>query len=103
MTYSNSSTASNKGEMGWVNKDSLNTQISDVLKEMKIGDISKPIINLNNILFLKLDDRRLSKAKDLNLEELTEQISKQKENELFSLYSTSHLSKVKNNALIEYK
>lgn len=103
MTYSNSSTASNKGDMGWVNKDSFNTQISNVLKEMKIGDISKPIINLNNILFLKLDDRRLSKAKDLNLEQLTERISKQKENELFSLYSTSHLSKVKNNALIEYK
>jgi peptidyl-prolyl cis-trans isomerase SurA len=103
MTYSNSSTASNKGDIGWVNKDSLNTQISNVLKNMKIGDISKPIISLNNILFLKLNDKRLSKAKDLNIKELTEQISKQKENELFALYSTSHLSKIKNYALIEYK
>ncbi|MDC0545091.1 peptidylprolyl isomerase [Pelagibacteraceae bacterium] len=103
ITYSNSSTASNKGDIGWVNQDSLNTQIANTLKRMKIGDISKPIINLNNILFLKLDDKRSSKVEDLNLKELTEQISKQKENELFSLYSTSHLSKIKNNALIEYK
>ena len=101
--YSNSSTASNKGDMGWVNKDSLNTQISNVLKEMKIGDISRPIININNILFLKLDDKRTSEVRDLNLQELSKQISKQKENELFALYSTSHLSIVKNNALIEYK
>ena len=103
ITYSNSSTSSNKGDIGWVNQDSLNTQIAKNLKRMKIGDISKPIINLNNILFLKLDDKRSSKVEDLNLKELTEQISKQKENELFSLYSTSHLSKIKNNALIEYK
>ena len=103
MTYSNSSTASNKGDMGWVNKDTLNAQISNVLKGMKIGDISRPIIKLNNILFLKLDDKRASEVRDINLQELSKQISKQKENELFALYSTSHLSKVKNNALIEYK
>ncbi len=101
--YSNSLTASDKGDMGWINKDSLNTQIYDALKGMKIGEISKPIINLDSILILKLDDKRSSKIKDINLEELTKQINKQKENELFALYSKSHLSKVKNNALIEYK
>jgi len=103
LTYSNSSTASIKGDMGWINKDSLNTQIYNVINGMKVGDISSPIINLNNILFLKLDDKRVSEVRDLNLEELSKQISVQKENELFALYSTSHLSKVKNNSLIEYK
>ncbi len=102
-TYSSSSTASNKGDMGWINKDTLNTQISNILKGMKIGDISKPIVNLNNISFFKLDDKRISNVEDLNLQELTKRINAQKENELFNLYSTSHLSKVKNNALIEYK
>ena len=101
--YSNSLTASNKGDMGWINKDSLNAQIYNALKGIKIGEISKPIINLDSILILKLDDKRSSKIKDINLEELTKQINKQKENELFALYSKSHLSKVKNNALIEYK
>ena len=101
--YSNSLTASNKGDMGWINKDSLNAQIYNALKGMKIGEISKPIINLDSILILKLDDKRSSEVKDINLEELTKQINKQKENELFALYSKSHLSKVKNNALIEYK
>lgn len=101
--YSNSLTASNKGDMGWINKNSLNTQIYNALKGMKIGEISKPIINLDSILILKLDDKRSSEVKDINLEELTKQINKQKENELFALYSKSHLSKVKNNALIEYK
>ena len=30
-------------------------------------------------------------------------MSEQKKNELFNLYSRSHLSKLKNNSLIEYK
>ena len=42
-----------------------------------------------------------NKIKDKRV--IIEYISKQKENELFALYSTSHLSIVKNNALIEYK
>ena len=102
-TFSNSSTASNEGDMGWINKDSLNNKILNIVSEMKIGDVSKPIINLNNILFLKLYDKRSTKTKDLNLKELSNKINRQKENELFGLYSTSHLSKIKNNALIEYK
>ena len=103
MRYSNSVTSSNNGDIGWVNKDSLNTQIFNILKKMKIGDISSPIINLNNILFLKLIDKRSSEVKDVNLKEITKRITKQNENELFALYSNSHLSKVKSNALIEYK
>ena len=103
VSFSISSTASSKGDMGWVNKESLNNRILNIVTKMKIGDVSKPIINVNNILFLKLYDKRSTKAKDLNLKELSKKIIRQKENELFGLYSTSHLSKVKNNALIEYR
>ena len=70
---------------------------------MKVGDVTKPIKTQNSILFLKLDDKKISKKKDINLVKLKESIIIQKRNELFNLYSRSHLSKLKNTSIIEYK
>lgn len=70
---------------------------------MKVGDVTKPIKTQNSILFLKLDDKKISKKKDINLVKLKESIIMQKRNELFNLYSRSHLSKLKNTSIIEYK
>ena len=69
---------------------------------MKPGQITKPINRQNSILILKLNDVRVSKTEDINIPELKERLLSQK-NELFNLYSKSHLSKLKNNSLIEYK
>ena len=70
---------------------------------MNIGDISQPIIKQNIFLFLKLNDKRKSKIDKVNLVKLRKNLINQKKNELFNLYSNSHLSKLKNNILIEYK
>ena len=68
---------------------------------MQPGDISKPIRNPNSVIFLKLTDKKSSQINELDKDKI-KRLIKQK-NELFSLYSNSHLSKLKNNALIEYK
>ena len=70
---------------------------------MEIGEVSQPIKNMNTLLFLKITDRKTTKIDNINLEELKKKIVDQKKNELFNLYSRSHLSKLKNNSLIEYK
>ena len=70
---------------------------------MDIGETSKPIKRQNSIIFLKIADKRSSKTKDINLSELKSKLVNQKKNELYNLYSRSHLSKLKNNSLIEYK
>ena len=69
---------------------------------MKVGEVSPPIKNINTLLFLQLTDKKITKIDNINLEEL-KKMSEQKKNELFNLYSRSHLSKLKNNSLIEYK
>ena len=103
MKYSISSTAANKGNLGWVNSNTLSKEIYNVLNKMKPGQITKPINRQNSILILKLNDVRVSKTEDINIPELKERLIKSKKNELFNLYSKSHLSKLKNNSLIEYK
>ena len=89
--------------MGWVNENILSKKIYDILINLKIGDISEPIFSATNVMFLQLNDKRTKEIKNLNIEELKKDIIKQKRNELFSLYSNSHLSKIKNSLLVEYK
>ena len=70
---------------------------------MEIGQISNPIKRQNSILFLKLVNERTARVENINIEELKERIIGQKKNEMFNLYSKSHLSKLRNSVLIEYK
>ena len=101
--FSISSSSKNFGNIGWINSESLNSKVSKVLKNLKIGEVSKPIKSLNSFIFFKLIDKRVSKINEIDTEEFKKRLINQRKNELFNLYSRSHLSKLKNNSLIEYK
>ena len=103
MTHSISLSSNNKGNLGWINSKSLSKDILDIVKKMSIGSISEPILQQNNLIFLKLNKKRFTDPKKINKEILKERILNKKKNELFNLYSRSYLSKLKNNSLIEYK
>ena len=51
LKFSDSGSASNAGDIGWVNSKSLSKKIYDLLKEMNKGDISKPIKKQNRFYF----------------------------------------------------
>ena len=70
---------------------------------MEIGEISEPILSQNSLLFLKILDKRLSEPGKIDLVKLKKDLINNKKNELFNLYSRSHLSKLKNSSLIEYQ
>ena len=103
LKYSISSTASNKGDLGWINAKSLSEQIYNAIKKVKIGEISKPIRRENSVLFLKVNDIKTSNIEDINLIDLKKKLINQKKNELVELYSLSHLSKIRNTSSVEYK
>ena len=99
----NKTSVSNNSDLGWINSKSLSPEIFDMLDKMKIGEVTKPIKRQNTLILLKLTDKRLSKKEDLEINKLKNQILNKKKNEQFNLYSKSHLLKLKNNSLIEYK
>ena len=101
--YSVSPSSVKKGDLGWINEKSINPQIYKLIKDLNIGDIAKPIKNFENVIFYKLSDKKISKVENLNLEKLKKNLINQKQNELLNFYSANHLSKIKNNSLIEYK
>ncbi len=101
--FSISQSSNNKGELGWVNGNILSKQIYNIVSNMKPGEISKPIMQQGSVIFLKLKDKRSVKSKGLDEIKLRKDLIVQKKNELFNLYSRSHLSKLKNTSFIEYR
>jgi peptidyl-prolyl cis-trans isomerase SurA len=103
LKYNDTYSASQKGNLGWINSKSLSNDIYKLLNQMKKGEVSRPVKRQNSIIFLKLNDKRISKTNNLNLTKLKEDLMANKKNEQFDLYSRSHLSKIRNMSLIEYK
>ncbi len=100
---SGSYSAPDGGRLGWLSEKSLSKKILNVVNKLKINEISDPIISGNSLMLIKLNNVRVKQVENLNTEKLRKNIIEQRKNELFSLYSNSHLSKIKNNLLVEYK
>lgn len=100
--YSNSTSALNGGEIGWIKLQSMSNNISDEIESLNIGDVSKPIINGENLIFLKVIDKRFIEINnEISTKKIKEDLINAKKSELLNLYSVSHLSKKRNNTLIE--
>ena len=97
------STAINNGNLGWINSKSLSKQMIDILDKMRINEVSKPIIKLNNVMFLKITDKRSVEINSQNIDDLKKNIINNKTNELFKLYSNNHLSKIKSSSFIKFR
>ena len=102
LRFSISSSASNKGDIGWIKGKTLSKNIYNIISKMNIGEFTDEIFRQDSVLFIKLIDKKISKSSDINIEKLKKEIIAQKRNELFNMYSRSHLSKLKNSSLIEY-
>lgn len=94
--YSTSSSKTNSGSLGWINKNSLSNEIQREMDILKIGEITKPILIPSGILVLKLDDKKFV-DQDINIEdELQKMIDFEMNNQLNN-FSNIYFNKIKNN------
>jgi parvulin-like peptidyl-prolyl isomerase len=100
--FSISSTSSKNGELGWINSNSLSKEFVKILNKMQIGQVSDPIKKQDKIIFLKLNDKKISNYTNIDFDKFKNDLLIQKQNELFNLYSNSHISKLRNTNLIQY-
>tara|TARA_E500000178_G_C17014421_1_gene752180 strand:+ start:652 stop:1575 length:924 start_codon:yes stop_codon:yes gene_type:complete len=100
--FSISNTSNNNGNLGWINSNSIANDILKYLNEIEIGEVTKPFKKQGKIIFLKINDKKVSNPSEINIEKMTTELVEKKKNELFNLYSNSLLSKLKNTKFIEY-
>ena len=92
--YSISESAKIGGKVGWASENSLNKKIKRGIKNLKIGETSKPIILSTGVLILKVADIKTSKI-DIDAE-IKKAINYER-NRQFNQYSKIYYNKVKKN------
>jgi len=102
LKFSIASSSSNQGNLGWINSNSLSEDLLEIIEKLEVGEVTKPIKKNDKIIFFKLIDKKIISTSSKDIENLKKELIEQKKNELFRLYSSSFLSKLRNSKLIEY-
>ena len=89
-----SDTANNGGKLGWIKLSSLNTKIKSEIKNIKVGDISNPIVVPGGFLILKIVDQRDVKN-NLDINKAIELAVNEKTNEQLNKLSIVYYNKIK--------
>jgi peptidyl-prolyl cis-trans isomerase SurA len=100
--YSISLTSENGGKLGWIPSKSLSKEILNIIKKMSVNEISQPFIKSDTLTFYKLINKKKVNFDEADIAKLKNRIINKQKNELFNLYSKSHISKIKNSILITY-
>ena len=101
--FSNSQSKINQGDLGWIEEKLFSNDVFNFIKDLKKGELSKPLIKGRTITLFKLVDKKETPIKNMDKNLMRNNLINIRKNEQFVLYSNSHLSKLKNNSLIEYK
>jgi len=94
--FSFSESAKIGGDIGWINENSLNDNIKKNIKNLKNGQITKPIVLSNGILILKLVDTKNSESTINVKNELKKAINYERNRQL-NQYSKIYYNKIKKN------
>ncbi len=101
--YSISKSVINNGKIGIVSEISLSKVYLDKIKNLNVGEVSRPIINPRTIIFIKVNDKKVKNEKqDLDAEKIKNMILLKKKNEKLELFSKSHFSNLENTTLINF-
>lgn len=97
--FSISNSSSKGGEIGWIKETMLSENLNQILKNMKIKQISKPIKYPNGYLLLKINDKKEMKQIISIDKELEELINFEKNRQL-NQFSLLFYKKLKQNVII---
>lgn len=98
--YSLSDSKKSGGSLGWIYKNQLSKEIKDELKDINIGDFTKPIITSGGFLILKINDIKTENIKIDKKAQLKKMIKFEKERQL-TRFSTLYYKRIYNNIEID--
>ena len=100
LKYSISATSKIGGKLDWINENSLNKQIKDAIKDLKINDFTKPINVSSGFLILKINDVKSTQI-EVNVEDELKKLTNYEKNNQLNQYSKIYFNKVKKNLQID--
>tara|TARA_Y100000816_G_C26013318_1_gene529824 strand:+ start:35 stop:970 length:936 start_codon:yes stop_codon:yes gene_type:complete len=100
--YSISNTSSSGGSIGWLNKTQLSKEISPIIENLNIGEISEAINTPAGKLLLTLNNKRKVK-KEINLKEELNKALIIERNRQLNQFSSIYFKKIELNTIINEK
>ena len=100
LIHSISNSASSGGEIGWIDKNSLNEIIKNALLNLKIGEYSKPILTQSSFLIIKINDIKKNISNEESIEKKVDALIRIKTNQQLNQFSNIYLNKIKKDLVI---
>ena len=94
--YSIAETTKIGGDIGWINENSLNNKIKMNINNLKIGEISKPIILPNGVLILKVVNTKNTQI-NIDVEAELKKAINYEQNRQLNQFSQIYYNKIKKN------
>ncbi len=99
--YSDSISSTKGGSIGWVVSKSISRNYLEIILKLKKTQVSEPIKINNNIVIIKLNDKRILNQNNLDLMETEKKIIRQKKEEKLNIFSDSHYLNLEKKAYVE--
>ena len=100
--YSLSDSKKDGGKLGWIYRSQLSKEIRKGLKEINVGDFSKPIITSGGFLILKLNDIKIENV-EIDEQNQLEKMIEFERNRQLTRFSTLYYKRIYNSAEINEK
>ena len=100
LIHSVSQSRNSGGVLGWINENSLNKKLKNIIKNLKIGEYSSPQTIPGGFLIIKLNDIN-NKKTSVNMKEEVKNLIKLKTNQQLNQFSNIYFNKIKKNIKIE--
>ena len=97
--FSISDSRNNSGLLSWVNIDTLSERIQNEIKNLEIGDITKPILISSGIMILRLEEKKFIETNQ-NIEEQLDRLINFEMNNQLNNFSTIFYNKIKKDIII---
>jgi len=98
--HSISDTGSVGGKLGWINQNSINQKLNEKIKNLNVGEFTKPIVIPGGFLIIKLEDLK-EEDKQIDLEEEIKKLISFKTNQQLNQFSNIYYNKIKRDIKIE--
>ena len=104
--FSISSTAVNGGSLGgWISSSSLSGLYLNELNKIQKKQATRPIKipDSDSVIILFIDDLKVNKTEIKDAAKIKEELIKRKKDSKLNLLSRSHLSRIENQTLVDFK
>ena len=88
------------GEIGWISENQISKKIFLAIKDLEIGEFSKPIITAGGIIFLKVNNKKKVNT-SVDKEEQRERLISFETDRILNEYSIIYYKEIENKAYVE--